>query len=92
MGDGGRPCKAVNQADREGSQPLVEGKPTEPTSVEPRQRSLVLSMPVNTGAVAVGVPMHVVTVRMHVIVEVERMSGGDARMGVGRAHRTAYPR
>ena len=39
----------------------------------------------------VRVPVHVVAVRMQVIVEVERMSAGDARMGVGRADRLAHP-
>src|SRR6266853_5906222 len=91
QGDGGRSCKAVHDADREGSQPHIERDPAEPTAVEPRQRRVLVGVPVRAGAVTVRVPVHVVAVRMRVIVEVERMSAGAARMGVGRADRAAHP-
>ncbi len=91
QGDGGRSCKAVHEADREGSQPLIERDPAEPTAVEPRQRRVLLGVPVRTGAMTVRVLVHVVAVRMRVIVEVERMSTRDARMGVGGADRAAHP-
>ena len=90
QGDGGRPCQAVHEADHEGSQPVIERDPAEPTAVEPRQRRLLFGVPVRAGTVTVRVPVQVVAVRMEVIVDVELMYAGSARMRMGRAARAGH--
>ena len=80
----------MHEADHEGAQPVIERDPTEPAAVEPRQRRVLVGVTVRAGAVPVRMPVQIVAVGMEVIVDVEVMYAGNARMRIGRHARAAH--